>query len=156
VGWGLASAALFSVFATVHDPSFASWGDVYYFCGPRHQYCTCDYRWNVNGWTKAATLWSFALSAALGVQKLVAATLLGGLLPGEDVVARESFVSVCWRLIPYWLNAWEQAWGAEASSATFELPHFAAELLVFVADGHGWGGDFGAKEEAGGGVDVAS
>ena len=130
LAWGVASAALFAVFATAFDPDFKTWGDVYYFCGERHQYCTCDYRWNVNGWTKAATLWSFALSAALGAQKLACATLLGGLLPGEDVVARESFVSVCWRLIPYWLNAWEQAWGAEASSATFELPHFAAELVV--------------------------
>jgi len=24
------------------------------------------------------------------------------------VVTKESFVSICWRLIPYWLNSWEQ------------------------------------------------
>ena len=49
---------------------------------------------------------------------------------GEGVVTKESFVSVCWRLIPYWLNNWEQQWGAECSSMMFELPHFAIELLV--------------------------
>ena len=49
---------------------------------------------------------------------------------GEEVVTKESFVSVCWRLIPYWLNNWEQQWGAECSSMMFELPHFAIELLV--------------------------
>jgi hypothetical protein len=35
---------------------------------------------------------------------------------GEEVVTRESFISICWRLIPYWLNNWEQQWGAECSS----------------------------------------
>jgi len=45
-------------------------------------------------------------------------------------VTKESFISICWRLIPYWLNNWEQRWGAEVSSMTFELPHFAMELLV--------------------------
>lgn len=49
---------------------------------------------------------------------------------GEDVVTQESFVSIGWRLIPYWLNNWEQQWGAECSSMVFELPHFALELLV--------------------------
>ncbi len=49
---------------------------------------------------------------------------------GEEVVTKESFVSICWRLIPYWLNNWEQQWGAECSSMMFELPHFAVELLV--------------------------
>jgi len=49
---------------------------------------------------------------------------------GEEVVTKESFISVCWRLIPYWLNNWEQQWGAECSSMMFELPHFAMELLV--------------------------
>lgn len=24
------------------------------------------------------------------------------------MVTKESFVSICWRLIPYWLNSWEQ------------------------------------------------
>ena len=54
----------------------------------------------------------------------------GVLLTGEEVVTKESFISVCWRLIPYWLNNWEQQWGAECSSMMFELPHFAIELLV--------------------------
>ena len=49
---------------------------------------------------------------------------------GEEVVTKESFISVCWRLIPYWLNNWEQRWGVECSSMMFELPHFALELLV--------------------------
>lgn len=49
---------------------------------------------------------------------------------GEEAVTRESFVSICWRLLPYWLNNWEQQWGAECSSMLFELPHFAIELLV--------------------------
>lgn len=49
---------------------------------------------------------------------------------GEEVVTKESLVSFCWRLIPYWLNSWEQQWGAECSSVMFELPHFALELLV--------------------------
>lgn len=49
---------------------------------------------------------------------------------GEEVVTKESFISICWRLIPYWLNNWEQQWGAECSSMMFELPHFATELLV--------------------------
>ena len=26
------------------------------------------------------------------------------LLAGEEVVTRESFVSIAWRLVPYWLN----------------------------------------------------
>lgn len=46
------------------------------------------------------------------------------------MVTKESLVSFCWRLIPYWLNSWEQQWGAECSSVMFELPHFAMELLV--------------------------
>lgn len=45
-------------------------------------------------------------------------------------MTQESFVSIGWRLIPYWLNNWEQQWGAECSSMVFELPHFALELLV--------------------------
>lgn len=49
---------------------------------------------------------------------------------GEEVVTKESFVSILWRLIPYWLNNWEQQWGAECSSMLFELPHYALELLV--------------------------
>ena len=30
-------------------------------------------------------------------------------------MTKESFISICWRLIPYWFNAWEQQWGAECS-----------------------------------------
>ena len=47
-------------------------------------------------------------------------------------MTKESFISICWRLIPYWLNNWEQQWGAECSSMMFELPHFAVELLVIL------------------------
>jgi len=192
-----------------------SWADVYYFCGPDLQYCTCDFTWNARGWGQALLLWNFVLTAALvrpraprragpcarprarcprrpappratlscraraqGLQKLVIQVGLGGLLAGappppgrgpapaprrlraawpgaaadararvcacarggahararrgagEEVVTKESFISICWRLIPYWLNNWEQRWGAEVSSMTFELPHFAMELLV--------------------------
>lgn len=60
------------------------WGDVYYFCGNNLQYCTCDFRWNYNGWTKAVVLWSVILSAALGIQKLIIQLFLDGLLPGEQ------------------------------------------------------------------------
>ncbi len=35
---------------------------------------------------------------------------------GEEAVTWESFVSVCWRLVPYYLNQWEAKWGAETSS----------------------------------------
>ena len=49
---------------------------------------------------------------------------------GEDVVTKDSFISILWRLIPYWLNNWEQQWGSECNSMMFELPHFALELLV--------------------------
>ncbi len=31
-----------------------------------------------------------------------------GWTAGEEVVTREAVISVCWRLIPYWLNNWEQ------------------------------------------------
>lgn len=43
------------------------------------------------------------------------------LLKGEEVVTKESFISICWRLIPYWLNNWEQQWGTECSSMMFEV-----------------------------------
>ncbi len=55
-----------------------------------------------------------------------------GFHAGEEVVTKESFISICWRLIPYWLNNWEQQWGAECSSMMFELPHFAVELIVIL------------------------
>ena len=45
-------------------------------------------------------------------------------------MTKECFISVCWRLIPYFLNNWEKQWGAECSSMMFELPHFSMELLV--------------------------
>ncbi len=31
------------------DPAFRSWGDVYFFCGSRLQYCSCDFHWNLGG-----------------------------------------------------------------------------------------------------------
>lgn len=36
-------------------------------------------------------------------------------------MTKESFISIGWRLIPYWLNNWEQQWGAECSSMIFEV-----------------------------------
>ena len=47
-------------------------------------------------------------------------------------MTKEAFVSIIWRLIPYWLNNWEQQWGAECLSMLFELPHYALELLVIL------------------------
>lgn len=111
-------------------PCAQGWADVYWFCGRELQFCNCNFRWNVYGWIKAATLWSFVLSSALGVQRVVIQLGLDGLLPGEEVVTKESFISIAWRLIPYWLNNWEQQWGAECSSMMFELPHFAGECLL--------------------------
>ncbi|PRW60537.1 hypothetical protein C2E21_1293 [Chlorella sorokiniana] len=126
--YGAASALLWMAHL---DPSeFRSWEDVYFFCGRSYQHCTAGFRWNGGGWLQAFVLWNFVLSSALLLQKFVVALGLGGLLPGEEVVTRESFVSIAWRLVPYWLNQWEQQWGAECSSMLFELPHFALELLV--------------------------
>lgn len=59
------------------------WGDVYFFCGAKMQYCTCRFQWNLAGWHKAAVLWSFVLSAALGAQRLAIQLGLNGLLPGR-------------------------------------------------------------------------
>ncbi|CAL8462140.1 g1671 [Coccomyxa elongata] len=128
--WGFLSIVHFMYYVLVIDQSFQSWGDVYYFCGEDMRFCTCEFKWNLAGWGKALTLWNFILSSALGLQKLAIRVGMDGLLPGEEVVTKESFISVCWRLIPYWLNNWEQKWGAECSSMMFELPHFAMELLV--------------------------
>lgn len=128
---GLASAATLLVFL-LQDGEFTGWGDVYYFCGRRQTYCTCGYRWNLAGWGKAIALWSYVLTTAMGVQRLLIQLVLQGLLPGEEVVMRDSLISICWRLIPYWLNAWELQWGAECSSMTFELPQYAVELLVIL------------------------
>lgn len=58
-------------------------GDVYFFCGSRMQYCSCSFRWNLAGWNKALVLWSFVLTTALGVQRLMVQLVLQGLLPGE-------------------------------------------------------------------------
>ena len=48
------------------------------------------------------------------------------------MVTKDSFISILWRLIPYWLNNWEQQWGSECNSMMFELHHFALELLVIL------------------------
>ncbi|PNW80246.1 hypothetical protein CHLRE_08g383800v5 [Chlamydomonas reinhardtii] len=130
-GFGVLAAVAFLQFLQ-WDGEFEGWSSVYYFCGSRLQYCGCGFRWNGAGWAKACVLWAFVLSAVLGAQQLLITAGLGGLLPGEEAVTRESFVSICWRLIPYWLNNWEQQWGAEVSSMTFELPHFAVELLIIL------------------------
>ncbi|EFN60184.1 hypothetical protein CHLNCDRAFT_133698 [Chlorella variabilis] len=114
----------------LNPKEFQSWEDVYFFCGEQYQNCSSTFRWNSRGWMQALVLWNFVLSSALLVQKFVIAWGLGGLLPGEEVVTRESFISIAWRLVPYWMNQWEQQWGAECSSMLFELPHFALELLV--------------------------
>ncbi|CAD7698420.1 unnamed protein product [Ostreobium quekettii] len=129
--WGAASA--YSFVAFLHkETSFQGWGDVYFFCGPLHEYCTCGFRWNLLGWWKAVTVWNFSIASAVGLQKLALQLGLGGLLPGEEVVTKDSFISVCWRLVPYWLNNWEQNWGTECSSMLFEVPRFALELLVIL------------------------
>lgn len=75
-------------------------------------------------------LWVFVLLSGFGARHLTLEVTLDGTLPGEEHIDREALVSICWRLIPYWLSAWEQAWGAECSSMLFELPHFAVELLI--------------------------
>ncbi len=46
------------------------------------QYCEPSFSWNLRGWAKAAVMWSFVLSAALGLQKLAIQVCLDGLLPG--------------------------------------------------------------------------
>lgn len=125
-----------SILSFVHflltDLSFTGWSSVYYFCGPSMEYCNANYSWNLKGWRKATALWNFGLSSALGVQRLLIEVGLGGLLPGEEAIPRECFVSIVWRLIPFWLNKWESNFGAECSSILFELPHFALELLVIL------------------------
>jgi len=50
------------------------------------------------------------------------------IVAGEEVVTRDSFICIGWRMIPYWLNNWEQQWGAECSSMMYELPQFAGGL----------------------------
>ena len=142
----------------LQDESFSGWSSVYHFCtGPTAlnkrtldaagtailpsssplslsglAYCTDTYRWNLNGWRKALSIWNFVLSSALGLQHLFIELGLGGLLPGEDAIPRECFVSIIWRLVPFFLNKWESDFGAECSSILFELPHFAVELLIIL------------------------
>jgi hypothetical protein len=48
------------------------------------RFCTCHFRWNLQGWGKALTLWNFILSSALGLQKLAIRVGLDGLLPGKS------------------------------------------------------------------------
>lgn len=127
--WAVFSIASFTHFLA-NDPSFNDWADVYYFCGSDLRYCTPSFRWNARGWRKAIILWNFCLATALAAQRLAVEAGLGGFLPGEDAVARESFISIAWRLIPFFLNRWESSFGAECSSILFELPHFSLELLV--------------------------
>lgn len=127
--WAMFSIATFAHFLKA-DPDFTGWSSVYYFCGPKYEYCSSTFRWNLSGWRKAIVLWNFCLSFALALQRLAIELGLGGLLPGEEAIARESFISIAWRLIPFWLNHWESNFGAECSSILFELPHFALELLV--------------------------
>jgi len=126
--------ALFSIISFTHfllsDPSFRGWASVFFYCGDAFEYCTPSFRWNMRGWRKATALWNFCLSTALAFQRLGVEAGLGGLLPGEEVITRESFMAIGWRLIPFWLNRWESTFGAECSSILFELPHFAVELLV--------------------------
>lgn len=136
--WGM-----FSLFSFLHflisDPYFSGWGDVYFFCASEEDdasYCLPStnrmsaFHWNLRGWRKAVALWNFFLSSAVGMQRLIIEIGLGGLLLGEDAIARESLLSVAWRLVPFWLNRWESSFGAECSSIVFELPHFATELLI--------------------------
>ncbi|KAL4855121.1 hypothetical protein ACK3TF_004343 [Chlorella vulgaris] len=139
--------------ANINPQEFRSWQDVYFFCGERYQHCTANFRWNASGWAQALVLWNFVLCCAMLLQKFIVVWGLGGLMPGkccvwEEVVTRESFISIAWRLVPYWMNQWEQQWGAECSSMLFELPHFALELLVVLpcvqasrGQGAGWGVD---------------
>jgi hypothetical protein len=136
--WGIFSLFSFSHFL-VSDPTFTGWGDVYFFCSGYQgglTYClpttrrSSAFRWNLRGWRKAAALWNFFLSSAIGAQRLAVEMGLGGLLQGEEGVSRESLLSVAWRLIPFIFNRWESTFGAECSSILFELPHFATELLV--------------------------
>ena len=59
------------------------WADVYYFCGSKFQFCTCDFRWNRYGYAHAAILAAFVLSTATALQNVVIAYAFGGLLPGK-------------------------------------------------------------------------
>ncbi|MEW5308759.1 MAG: hypothetical protein WDW38_000693 [Sanguina aurantia] len=129
--WGVVSALVF-LYWFHKTPHFQGWGDVYFFCGPNIEFCTCNMRWNTAGWIKALAISNFVLSAMLGVQRCALQFGLHGLLPGEEQVTRDAFLSIAWRLLPYYLNNWEKQWGAESSSMLFEMPHYALELLVIL------------------------
>jgi len=144
--WSMVSILSFVHFLLM-DSTFVGWESVYHYCsGPSSGvrilgteggdesfvYCTLNFRWNMAGWRKAISLWNFMLSGALGLQRLCIELGFGGLLPGEEAIPRECFVSIIWRLVPFWLNKWESNFGAECSSILFELPHFAMELLVIL------------------------
>lgn len=81
---------------TVHATR-QGWASVYWFCGSTEkpfEFCTCNFKWNAQGWTKAIILWSFVLTAALGVQRLAIQLGLNGLLPGRNVHA-----AICCNLV---------------------------------------------------------
>eukprot|EP00892_Ulva_mutabilis_P011458 jgi/Ulvmu1/8685/UM047_0025.1 len=126
------SAFSFVTMVQVVEPTFSGWTDVFFFCGKSFEFCNCDLSWNALGWYKAIVLWLFTLCFAAGVRNLLAHMLFGGLLPGEEYIDHEAFQTVIVRLIPYWFNQWEQQWGVECTSLLFELPYFAAELLVIL------------------------
>ena len=81
--WGCLSIAAFAHFLWRH-PSFTSWSDVYFFCGPNLEFCSCNLDWNTEGWMKAIVLWNFVLSSTLALQKLLIEVGLQGLLPGQS------------------------------------------------------------------------
>ena len=47
--FGLISAAAWLHFVERLQPSFAGWGDVFFFCGPHYEFCTCHFAWNILG-----------------------------------------------------------------------------------------------------------
>ena len=61
------------------------------------------------GYYKAVVIWCFVLGSAAGVRALVAQLALGGPLPGEEAVEHEVLYAVLWRLVPFYMNKWEQA-----------------------------------------------
>ena len=81
--WGVSSHKAETFFVRLMSILTQGWGDVYYFCGSRLEYCACDMRWNYEGWIKAFILWNFVLSVSVGLQKLAIQAGLKGLLPGE-------------------------------------------------------------------------
>ena len=112
--------------AWLNKPSLCalqSWGSVYYFCGERNEYCTCSMRWNAAGWAKAAIIWCFILTAALGVQKLAIQAGLDGLLAGAlaaTCIHVHTHRGSCWQLqgalpcsvsagVPFWLPGCRKA-----------------------------------------------